>query len=151
MEEKIKTIEKLTRDLIKRLELEAEILAKSDGQNILLDIQLDDPAILIGKGGQTMADLQHLIRMIINRKYGEITYLSIDVNSYRQRQQDQVEEITQKTIDLVRKTNRSQLLSPMPAISRKMAHLLVKEETDLETQSIGDEPNRRVLIKVKEV
>ncbi len=150
MEKKIKTVEKLARDLLSKLNLSGEAEAKSDGQSILLDIELSDPGILIGRNGQTLSDLQYLLRLMTNHQLGEFTYLTIDINGYRQRQKEQVEEEAARVIELVRETRRAQLLSPMPAACRKVVHVLIKEEEGLGTQSVGEDPNRRVLIRIEE-
>jgi len=151
VEEKIKIIEKLSRDLLSKLDLSAQSEATSDGQTILLKIELDKPGILIGKNGETLVEFQYLLRLLTNRKLGEFTYLTVDVNDYQQRQQEQVEQQVIRAIKIVKRTSRSQLLEPMPAFLRKIVHLKITNETDLETQSIGEEPNRRVLVKVKQV
>lgn len=147
MEEKIKIVEKLGRDLLARLQIPAEISVKGDGRSILFDIELPEPGILIGRGGQTLSDFQYLFRLMVNSKLGDFTYLTVDVNNYRQRQEEQIEQEVVRTIRLVKTTQRSQLLSPMPAANRRIVHILVKEEGGLETQSVGQDPNRRVIIK----
>ena len=150
MEEKIKIIEKLGRDLLTKLQIPAETEVKSDGRSILLDIELPDPGILIGRAGQTLSDFQYLLRIMVNRKLGDFTYLTVDVNNYRQRQKDQIEQEVVQAIRLVKTTQRSQILSPMPPANRRVVHILVKEEDELETESVGQDPNRRVLIKVSQ-
>ena len=151
MEEKIKTIEKLSRDLLSRLGLSAQAKAVSDGQTVLLKVELDEPGILIGKSGETLAEFQYLLRLLTNRKLGEFTYLTVDVNDYQQRQQEQTEQQVIRAMRIVKRTSGSQLLEPMSASLRKIVHLKITDEADLETQSVGEEPNRRVLIKVKQV
>ena len=150
MEKKIKQIEKLVRDLLAKMSLSAKTKAKSDGRSIWLDVESDEPGMLIGREGETLFDLQYVVRLIANRKLKEFTYLTIDINGYRQKQQEQVEIEVSRAVQIVRKVRRSQLLSPMPASSRRVAHLIIKEEEGLESQSVGEEPSRRVIIKIVE-
>jgi len=151
MEEKIKTVEKLSRDLLSKLGLSAQSKATSDGQTIMLKVDLDDPGILIGKSGETLIEFQYLLRLLTNRKLGEFTYLVVDVNDYQQRQQEQTEQQAIQAIKIIKRTNRSHLLEPMSASLRKIVHLKITDEANLESQSVGEEPNRRVIIKVKQV
>jgi len=150
MEEKIKAIEKLGRDLLAKLRVSAETSVKTDGRSVLFEVELAEPGPLIGRDGQTLSDLQYLFRLMVNRRLGDFTYLTVDINSYRRRQREQVEQEVARAIELVRTTRRSQLLSPMPAASRRIVHMMVKKEKDLDTQSVGQEPSRRVIIKINQ-
>jgi spoIIIJ-associated protein len=150
MEKEIREIEKLARDLLAKLDFSVEAKAKSDGRSVWLDVESAEPGMLIGREGETLSDLQYLIRLIVNRQLKDFIYLTVDINSYRQKQQQQVEREASQAIETVRGAHRSQLLPPMPAASRRIVHLIVKEEEDLESQSVGEEPNRRVLIKIVE-
>ncbi len=150
MQQKIKEIEKKIRDFLAKLKVEAEVEGKSDGEEVWVNIEADEPAPLIGKGGQTLRQLEHVVRLLINQSSEDFTYLTIDINRYKAKQKEEVQKEALETIDKVREKNQPQMLSPMSSYERKMVHLVVKEEEGLESESVGEEPGRRVMIKVEE-
>lgn len=150
MQQKIKEIEKKIRDFLAKLKVEAEVEGKSDGEEVWVDIEADEPALLIGKGGQTLHQLQHVVRLFINQGSDDFTYLTIDVNKYKTKQKEEVQEEALETIEKVKKQGQPQMLRPMSSYKRKIVHLVVKKEEGLESESVGEEPSRRVMIKVEE-
>jgi spoIIIJ-associated protein len=149
MEEKINLIEKTVKNLLEKLQYDNELLVKSDGQSVWVQINVEEPGLLIGKSGYTLADLQHLIRVIVNRKIGEFTYLTVDVNDYKLSQKEEAEKEALEAISEVKQNQQSAALSPMNAFQRKVAHIAIKE-AGLISQSVGQEPSRRVVIKYRE-
>jgi spoIIIJ-associated protein len=73
----------------------------------------------------------------------------IDVAGYRQRQADELVTLAQQAAEAVRKTGNSEILRPMNAFERRVVHVALADMTDLATESIGVDPNRRIIIKPK--
>ncbi len=102
---------------------------------------------LIGKNGQNLHALEYLVRAFCMRKYPEITNVLVDVNDYRQLKTQQVVDIARQAVARVRETQKAEALVPMTAYERRIVHMELAAHSDIATESIGQEPNRRVVIK----
>jgi len=101
---------------------------------------------LIGRKGERLSALQHLVNLLLSRRMGEWTRILVDVEDYRGRRERQLREIANRAADRVEETGRMLQLEPMPALERRWIHLALRERTGVATQSIGEEPNRRVVV-----
>lgn len=115
----------------------------------ILNIVLDDPGMLIGRRGQTLSALQYLVNFIASRKLkGEVRAV-IDVAGYRMRRQEELKNMAIRIADLVRANRRSITLEPMLAWERRIVHLTLKDDPDVNTGSIGYGERRKVVISPK--
>jgi spoIIIJ-associated protein len=105
-------------------------------------------ALLIGRNGQNLDALQHLITRMILPVGVEAPMLVVDVESYRQRQFDKLRELAKRAVDRARQTGNEIELDPMPSLERKYIHNLLREETGVKTFSRGAEPERGLVIIV---
>ncbi len=101
---------------------------------------------LIGRKGERLSALQHLVNLLLSRRMGEWTRVLVDVEDYRGRRERQLREIANRAADRVEETGRMLQLEPMPALERRWVHLALRERSGIATQSIGEEPNRRVVV-----
>lgn len=101
---------------------------------------------LIGRKGERLSALQHLVNLLLSRRMGEWTRVLVDVEDYRGRRERQLREIATRAADRVEETGKMLQLEPMPALERRWIHLALRERTGVATQSIGEEPNRRVVV-----
>ncbi len=101
---------------------------------------------LIGRKGERLSALQHLVNLMLSRKLGTWTRVLVDVEDYRGRRERQLREIALRAADRVRESGKMLQLEPMPALERRWIHLALRDNPDVATQSIGEEPHRRVVI-----
>lgn len=128
-------------------ELEVEVLPPKN-QTIFVKIKTPEPDILIGKNGQTLFDLQRLLKLILKRSLKlKEAYLDIDVNDYKKRKIEYLKELAKSVADEVALTKKERALEPMSSYERRIIHLELAERRDVTTESIGKEPKRRVIIK----
>lgn len=147
---KEKEIEKITYKLLSKMSVEAEVKVKEKEGIISVTINpKEEPGILIGHNGETLAALQQVLRLVINKQMGEFTYLLVDISGYKDRRRKELEEMAERHAQSAQKTKRVQLLVPMNSFERRIVHLTLAENKDVETESIGEEPNRRVMIRAK--
>lgn len=114
-----------------------------------VNIESDEPSLLIGHHGETIGAIQHLLKVLLWKDGGEEFNISVDVDNYRQRQEENVIDLIKKKIDAVRETNREQKFPPMSPYFRRLVHLYISEHNDLETESQGDGDHRYVIIRLK--
>ncbi len=104
---------------------------------------------LIGRKGERLSALQHLVNLMLSRRTGQWTRVLVDVEDYRGRRERQLADIAGRAADRVLETGKMLQLEPMPALERRWVHLALRDRTGVATQSIGEEPNRRVVVLPK--
>jgi spoIIIJ-associated protein len=116
---------------------------------IPFDLKMEEPQILIGEGGQTLAEVQHLLKIILKRKIIQLEpfYLNLDVNDYKKKKTEYLKEMARSVANDVVLTKKEKTLPSMPAYERRIIHLELASRGDIITESIGQEPERKVIIK----
>ena len=130
------------------LALEVEIKNQADSV-ILVDVKADEPQFLIGERGQTLSEIQRLLRAVLRKKAGSLEpfYVDVDINDYKKKKAEYLKEVAQPAADEVAITKREKELPPMSSYERRVIHTELALRTDIATESIGQEPERRVKIK----
>jgi len=149
----LRLTEEIVSELLEKMNLEAKVSAKYGEESdklpfrpILVDITGKDLSILIGRRAKTLNALQYITRLILGKELEHGVPLSIDVEGYRERRELQVRQLAQRVADQVADTQREQALEPMPPNERRFAHMELQENPSVYTESIGTEPNRKVII-----
>lgn len=106
----------------------------------------DSLGALIGRKGERLSALQHLVNLMLSKEIGSWTRVLVDVEDYRGRRERQLRELATRAADRVLETGKMLQLEPMPALERRWIHLTLRDHTGVATQSIGEEPNRRVVL-----
>jgi spoIIIJ-associated protein len=101
---------------------------------------------LIGRKGERLSALQHLVNLMLSRRMGDWTRVLVDVEDYRGRRERQLVEIARRAAERVGETGKMLQLEPMSALERRWIHIALRDNPDVATQSIGEEPNRRVIV-----
>lgn len=156
-EETMQIAENVVRDLMEKMHVKAEITSKikeaaddADSKVILIDIRGDDLSYLIGRHSEVLHSLQYITSLIVGREVGHWVPLVIDIQGYRERRERQLRQMASRMADQVAKTGRRISLEPMPATERRIIHLTLRENEFVMTESIGEEPNRKVVIYPKD-
>ncbi|MGA3029533.1 MAG: RNA-binding cell elongation regulator Jag/EloR [Candidatus Limnocylindrales bacterium] len=106
---------------------------------------------LIGRKGERLSALQHLVNLVLSKRVGEWTRILVDVEDYRGRRERQLRDIANRAAERVVETGKMLQLEPMPALERRWIHLALRDHERVVTQSIGEEPNRRVVVLPREI
>jgi len=101
---------------------------------------------LIGRKGERLSALQHLVNLMLSKQIGTWTRVLVDVEDYRGRRERQLADLAARAADRVAETGKMLQLEPMPALERRWVHLALRDNDNVSTQSIGEEPNRRVVV-----
>ncbi len=101
---------------------------------------------LIGRKGERLSALQHLVNLMLSKEMGAWTRVLVDVEDYRGRRERQLRELADRAAARVAETGKMLQLEPMPALERRWIHLTLRDHPAVVTQSIGEEPNRRVVL-----
>lgn len=151
--EQLQTIEKETQSLLKKLEMPGSIKVEqiegAEEPVVQVGILVDEPKMIIGEKGQTLFELQHILKLILRKKIAEPFYLSLDINEYKKNKEEYLRDLAQTTADEVILLKKAKELPPMPASERRVIHMALANRTDVVSESLGDGPDRRVVIKIK--
>lgn len=130
------------------LALEVEIKNQTDS-TILVDVKADEPQFLIGERGQTLSEIQRLLRAVLRKKAEAPAsfYIDVDVNDYKKKKAEYLKEVAVTAADEVAITKREKELPIMSSFERRVVHMELASRIDITTESIGEEPARRVKIK----
>jgi spoIIIJ-associated protein len=109
----------------------------------------EDAQFLIGQNGQTLLELQRLLRIILNKKIGKNFYVSFDVNDYREKKIKYLKASAQDAADRVAVTGERKILPPMSSFERRIVHAELGKRQDVVTSSEGDGIERRLVISPK--
>jgi spoIIIJ-associated protein len=101
---------------------------------------------LIGRKGERLSALQHLVNLMLSKKVGDWTRVLVDVEDYRGRRERQLRDLAQRAAEHVAETGKMLQLEAMPALERRWVHIALRDNPDVATQSIGEEPNRRIVV-----
>ncbi len=118
-------------------------------RTIFIEITGEDLSILIGRKSEILNALQYLCSLIVCRELGNWVPLMIDIQGYRSRRESQLRRIADRMADQAILTGKKQVLEPMPAGERRIIHIQLKDHPDVITESMGEEPNRKVTISLK--
>ena len=119
---------------------------EGDEGELILDITGDDLAVLIGRHGRTLDSLQFLISSITSRIVGHRYPIVVDVEGYKARQRQKIEEIALNAADKAVDQDRSIKLRPMTPYERRIVHIALRGDDRVETVSEGEGRARRVVV-----
>ena len=118
-------------------------------QNIEVNIKGEDSGFLIGYRGDVLNSLQTILSSIANKNNDSKIRVILDIENYRDKRKETLENLAIKVSKTVSKTGKSITLEPMGAYERKIIHSKLQDNKYVKTHSIGEEPNRRVVISKK--
>ena len=144
----LQTIKETVEEFFQKMTFEVEVdLMPADNETIPVDLKTDEPQILIGEGGQTLNEIQRLLKAILKRKISEPFFLNLDINGYKKKKTEYLKDLAQSLADEVFLSKKEKILPPMSAYERRIIHLELAGRSDIMTESIGQEPERKIILK----
>jgi spoIIIJ-associated protein len=133
-------------ELLRLMGVPGDVEVATGGETARLNVRGSDLGVLIGRRGEKLASLQHIVNLIVAKKEGEYHRIAVDVENYRGRREEQLRDVADRAAKRVLQTGKIIQLEPMPAIERRIVHMALVENPKVRTQSVGVEPNRRIVI-----
>ncbi len=144
----LKKIKGTVEEFFKKMTFEVEIkILPQENQTIPINLKTSEPQILIGERGQTLTEIQHLLKTILKRQIEEPFFIDLDISDYKKKKSEYLKEMARDAADEVALSKKEKQLPSMPAYERRIIHLELVERSNITTESIGQEPERRVVIK----
>ncbi len=138
-----------TETILEKMGIEAKVAASIEGSRIRLDVSGPDMGIVIGRRGETLDALQQIAQLYVNRIYEEYYKVSIDTENYRAKREEALVVLAKGLARRVLKTRKEVALEPMKAYERRIIHTALQDYNRLTTHSIGEEPNRRLVVSYR--
>jgi spoIIIJ-associated protein len=145
-EEPAERVRALVGRVVQALGLRATVDIREDDEEIRATVNGDELGLLIGKHGATIDALQHLAFRAASRGREERKQVTVDAAGYRDRREAALHRMADRASAEALRYDRPVELEPMRPAERKIVHLYLRERTDVETHSEGDEPDRRLVI-----
>ncbi len=153
----IKVANTVVSDLLERMHVRATVTTRyqtadtgNSSPSLAVEIQGKDLSVLIGRRSETLNALQYISNLIISRELGAWIMVSLDVQGFRSRRERQLRLMAHRMAEQAMHTGRRQTLEPMPPGERRIIHMELRDHPQVSTESVGEEPNRKVTIFIKE-
>lgn len=153
IKEDFNTIEKIIEDFFQKttfdVDVECSLLAD---ETIAVRLKSAEPQVLIGEGGQTLAEMQYILKAVIKRKMNiqDQFFVDLDINDYKKKKVEYLKETVRIVADEVALLQIEKELPPMPAYERRIVHMELAGREDIATESIGEGMERRIAIKPRQ-
>jgi spoIIIJ-associated protein len=142
------TKEKLS-ELLSIMQIEHELSEADLSGNKIINVASNDGALLIGRGGENLRALEHVVNLLASRLSDEPVFINIDVSNYKKDKIDQLSQIALEAGAEAIEQSRAVFLKPMRANERRIVHTVLADNQEIITESQGVEPYRVVVVKKK--
>ena len=140
-------VENYLRGLLDHMGIEAEIeITEREGGGLCANLSGNGMGAVIGRRGETLDAIQHLVNYSINRGSDKRMHISVDAENYRSKREESLVHLAKKMADKAIKYRRSMALEPMNSYERHVIHTALQDYEGVSTASTGVEPNRRVVV-----
>ncbi|HKW70060.1 MAG TPA: RNA-binding cell elongation regulator Jag/EloR [Candidatus Dormibacteraeota bacterium] len=143
---KAEAAKNLVEGLLKHMGVRAQVSVRPSADPITLDISGRDLGALIGWRGETLRALQAVTNVMVGKHLAEGERVIVDVERYRQRREHTVREIAMRAARQVKMTGDAITLDAMQPFERRAIHLALEGDPEVTSSSIGEEPERRVVV-----
>ncbi len=139
-----------TAELIHRIGLsDAVIEATNGGDRVSVDVSGERMGLLIGKRGDTLDAVQYLTSLYVNKEKNSYIRVSVDTENYRAKREETLTRLAKSLERRAIKEGKSVMLEPMSPNERRIIHAALQHSSRVETHSVGDEPNRKVIVALR--
>ena len=137
-------------ELLRLMGFAATVKTEVKGDKLALSIEAgEDSSILIGKRGKNLNGLQYIVNRISGRMNEDARPVSIDIEGYRERRKSSLEAMAKRLAAKSKSSRREVETEPLSAADRRLIHMALKDDNEVQTQSRGDGPYKNVVIKPK--
>ena len=144
-----KNIEEFLNELKKELPEDTKYSIKKDKSAIYVEINSPNLGFLIGYRGETLYAFQNILAAIAGKELENRVRVILDVEGYKSKREKTLEDLAEKVAKTVIRTRKPIKLEPMQAYERKIIHSKLQKNDKVETNSIGEEPYRRIVVSLK--
>jgi spoIIIJ-associated protein len=148
-------IKETVQDMIEHMGFKGEVEIKealSEEESVIVcNVKTEDSNFLIGQYGVNLQSLQHVARLLVRKKTEDRVSFIVDVNLYRQEKNGSIEKMAREMAEQAIREKRAVIMRPMTAYERRIVHMELAKNSEIKTESIGEDENRKVVIKPAEL
>ncbi len=133
-----------------KMEITAHADIAIDEEQMTVKLSGDNIGIVIGRRGETLDALQYLLSLVVNKHSENYLRVVLDVADYRSKREETLKRLAEKVAERVVRTRRSVSLEPMNPYERRIIHATLQNHKYVDTQSSGEEPNRKVVVRYRQ-
>ena len=137
-------------DLLNKMNIKSTVTVFEDEKVFTVKIKSNNNSILIGKDGKNMSAIQLIVRQVVRKMTNVNIKINIDISNYKEKKEKFFESDIKKIINEVLASKTDTKLDPMNSYQRRLVHNVANNYYNIETESVGEEPNRCVTIKYVE-
>ncbi len=162
IKDQTKKIKDITQEFFDEMGEDVEIeVKKQQDSTIPIEIKTMEPKMLIGQSGSNLVDIQRILKLILRKKLDKGIsleagleqpaqfYIDLDINDYKKKKIEYLKELAKTVADEVSLSGEEKVIGPLPAYERRIIHLELEDRENIFCESIGEEPERSVVIKLK--
>lgn len=142
-------VEVFLKDWTQKLSENIKYYINENANGLKVELNGDNIGYLIGYRGETLYSIQNILSSIAGKGINNRVRVILDIEGYKEKREKTLEDLAQKVANTVVKTRKSIKLEPMTAYERKIIHSKLQENDKVETHSVGEEPNRRIVVSYK--
>lgn len=135
--------------VFKKMNLEVNIEYTTGEKEIRMNLSGDEMGAVIGRRGETLDALQYLTTLAVNKSSDDYHKISLDTENYRSEREKTLQNLALRLAEKAKKNRRNVSLEPMNAYERKIIHSALQDDDMIQTYSVGEEPNRKIIISPK--
>lgn len=135
--------------IFEKMAISADLDVAVEESQINIKLSGDNIGIVIGRRGETLDALQYLLSLVINRHFENYMRVVLDVADYRSKREETLQRLARRVAEKVVKTRRNITLEAMNPYERRIIHSTLQDYQNVDTQSVGEEPNRKVVVRFK--
>lgn len=148
----IDLVKKDANELLSLMGTKATVETEEDKENETFVVKIkteDEAGLLIGHHGETLNSLQAILGMILRQKTGEWKRVLVNIGDWREKQEEYLKDMAKTTAERAKQTGEAQNLYNLTAAQRRVIHLTLSEDSEVETESVGEGEERYLIIKPK--
>lgn len=142
--------EKFLQEVFSKMKVSVDIETEEDEESMTLRIKGKDSGIIIGRRGETLDALQYLTSLVVNKNREDYKRVTVDIENYRQKREETLVRLASRLAERVVRYRKNVTLEPMNPYERRIIHSSLQNNKMVETYSVGDEPNRKVVITLRQ-
>ncbi|MBE7014377.1 MAG: protein jag [Ruminococcaceae bacterium] len=124
-------------------------IVMNDNNRIEIELSGENMGMVIGRRGETLDALQHVVQLYVNKEFEEYYKVTIDTEDYRKKREEALINLAHGLAKKVIRTRKEIVLEPMKPYERRIIHTALQNYNKVKTHSIGEEPNRKLVVSFK--
>jgi spoIIIJ-associated protein len=137
-------------EVFEKMNIKVKIKVFEDEDSIYLEVNGRDSGIIIGRRGETLDSLQYLTNLVVNKDTDNYTKVTLDIENYRAKREETLIRLANRLAGRVVKFKKNITLEPMNPYERRIIHSSLQNNKNVETYSVGEDPNRKVVIALRQ-